>query len=91
MDEVIELAKSLREEIDNLPEIKEYYNLKNLMENDESLKSMRRDIARLQLEGKTEERKNLLEIYNKHPLVNNYNIVKEEAMALLRSIKEAIE
>ena len=37
MDKIIEKAKSLREDIDNLPEVKEYYRLKTLYENDKEL------------------------------------------------------
>lgn len=91
MDKIIEEAKSLREDIDSLPEIKEYYCLKELYENDQTLKQMRRDIARLKNEGKEEERNNLLQIYNSHPLVNNYEIAKEEAERILLVIKNIIQ
>ena len=90
MDKIIEEAKSLRKDIDSLPEIQEYYRLKNLMENDEELARLRTEIARLAKEGKNEERKNLLEVYNSHPLVNNYNIALEEAKLILSSIKDII-
>ena len=90
MDKIIEEAKSLRDDIDSLPEIQEYYRLRNLMENDKELSRLRIDIARLANEGKVEERKNLLEIYNSHPLVNNYNIAMEEAKSILRTIKDII-
>ena len=90
MDKIIEEAKSLRKDIDSLPEIQEYYRLRNLMENDKGLSRLRIEIARLANEGKLEERKNLLEIYNSHPLVNNYNIAMEEAKSILRTIKDII-
>ena len=90
MDKIIKEAKSLRNDIDSLPEIKEYYRLRNLMENDKELSRLRIEIARLANEGKLEERKNLLEIYNSHPLVNNYNIAMEEAKSILRTIKDII-
>ncbi len=90
MDKIIEEAKSLRNDIDSLPEIQEYYRLKELMEKDEELSRLRKEIARLANEGKTEERKNLLAIYNSHPLVNNYNIAMEEAKSILRAIKDII-
>ena len=90
MDKIIEEAKSLRNDIDSLPEIQEYYRLKELIENDKELSRLRIEIARLANEGKTEERKNLLEIYNSHPLVNNYNIAMEEAKSILRAIKDII-
>lgn len=90
MDKIIEEAKSLRNDIDSLPEIKEYYRLRDLMENDKELSRLRIEIARLANEGKLEERKNLLEIYNSHPLVNNYSIAMEEAKSILRTIKDII-
>ena len=90
MDKILEEAKSLRKDIDSLPEIQEYYRLKTLMENDEELRRLRTEIARLAKEGKTEERKNLLAIYNANPLVNNYNVAMEEAKSILRAIKDII-
>lgn len=91
MDEVIEVTKKLKESLLELPEIKEYLKLKDLYEKDESLKQMRRDIARLKNEGKEEERNNLLNIYNNHPLVNNYNLAKEEVKAILQTIRDIIQ
>lgn len=90
MDKILEEAKELRKDIDLLPEIKEYYRLKELLENDEELRVMRGEIARLTSEGKNSERKNLLEIYNNHPLVNNYNLAKEEEQSILLTIKDII-
>lgn len=91
MDEVIEVSKKLKESLLELPEIKEYLKLKDLYEKDESLKQMRRDIARLKNEGKEEERNNLLSIYNNHPLVNNYNLAKEEVKEILQTIRDIIQ
>ncbi len=91
MDEIILKAKELRKDIDNLPEIKEYYRLKILYENDEELRKMRKEIARLSSLHKEEEKKNLLNIYNNHPLVNNYEAAKEEAQKILLTIKNIIE
>lgn len=90
MGKIIKEAKSLRNDIDSLPEIQEYYRLRNLMENDKELSRLRIEIARLANEGKLEERKNLLEIYNSHPLVNNYSVAMEEAKSILRTIKDII-
>jgi len=91
MDEIIEAAKQIREDIDSLPIVQEYYRLKDLYENDKELEELRREIARLTNEGKEEEKKNLLHIYENHPLVNNYNIAKEQVQELLLSIKEIID
>ena len=91
MDKIVEEAKKLREEIDNLPTVQEYYRLKSLYEADEELAKMRKEIARLKSEGKEEERKNLLEVYNNHPLVNNYEAAKQEVESLLLVIRNIIQ
>ena len=91
MDEIIKKAKELKEDINNLPEMKEYLRLKELLEKDEELKQMRLDIARLKLENKEEERKNLINIYNSHPLVNNFYLAQEEIKSILGSIKNILE
>lgn len=91
MNDIIEEAKALREDIDSLPEVKEYYRLKSLFENDICLKQMRENIARLKSEGKEMERNNLLAVYNSHPLVNNYYAAKEEVERILLVIKNIIQ
>ena len=91
MDEILNKAKEIREEVDDLPQVKEYYRLKELYENDDELKRLRGEIARLASEGKNKERKALLEIYNSHPLVSNYNQAKEEVIILLNEIKNILD
>ena len=91
MSDLLEEVKSLRSDIDNLPEVQEYYRLKETYKNDEELQRMRMEIARLKSLGKEEERNNLLEIYNQHPLVVNYEVYKEEVENLLRQIKNIIQ
>ncbi len=91
MDDLLLTAKEIREDIDNLPEVKEYYRLKELFEKDICLKQMRENIARLKAEGKEEERNNLLNAYNSHPLVNNYYLAKEEVEQILLVIKNIIQ
>lgn len=91
MSDLLEEVKFLRSDIDNLPEVQEYYRLKETYENDEELQRMRMEIARLKSLGKEEERNNLLEIYNQHPLVVNYEVYKEEVENLLRQIKNIIQ
>lgn len=91
MDKIIEEAKKLRAGIDNHPVIQEYYRLQALYVKDETLKEMRKDIARLKSLGKEEEASNLLKLYNKNPLVNNYEAAKQEARELLSAIKDIIQ
>ena len=70
--------------------MKEYLNLKHLLENDKELSNMRKDIARLENLGKTKEKEALLNIYNSHPLVANYTSLKKEVSELLKEITEII-
>ena len=91
MDEILTKAKEIREEVDKLPQVKEYYRLKELYEKDDELKRLRGEIARLASEGKNKQRKALLEIYNSHPLVSNYNQAKEEVIILLNEIKNILD
>ena len=91
MDEVIEQAKKVKQELNSLPITKEFLQLKELYENDEELKRMRKDIAYLSSQGKKEEADNLRNIYNSHPLVNNYLLAKEEMKSLLMAIQNILE
>lgn len=91
MDEIIKLTDELRQSLMNLSEIKEFIKLKELYENNQELAEMRLNIARLTKDGKDVEKKNLLDIYNSHPLVVNYNATKEEAYLILETIKNIID
>lgn len=90
MDKVLEEVKNLREEINNLPEVKEYLILKNLIESNEELKNMRQELTRLEYEGKLEEKKNLQEIYDSNPLVINFNLAKDEVKSILETVKDIL-
>ena len=90
MNNIDDILLSLKKEIDDLPLIQEYKSLKEVVENDEELKRMRQEIARLTNEEKYEERDALLEIYNAHPIINNFNQIKEEVKELLSQIKDII-
>ena len=91
MDELINKVKELRNDIDNLPEVKEYYRLAHLYESDKELERLRKEIALLASQKKYEERDNLLKVYNSHPLVVNYTLIKEEVTILLSAIKDIIQ
>lgn len=89
-DLVISLAREVKEELDKLPEIQEYLKLKKLYETDPTLIELRQNIARLESEGKKEEKNNLIEIYNSNPLVVNYLQTKEEVINILDEIKKQL-
>lgn len=90
MTNPIDSAKELRKEIESLPEVQEYLALKKLYENDKELQEMRTNIARLEAENKLEEKKNLLEVYNSHPLVVNFNLLKEDVKSVLSEINDIL-
>lgn len=90
MDKILEKANELSDAIQETPEVKEYLKLKELIEKDEELKELRNNIARLTSENKLEERDNLLKIYNSNPLVNNYEIAKENVKALLKTVADIL-
>jgi len=90
MDKIAQLTDELASDLQELPEIKEFLRLKKLMETNKELADMRSNIARLAQDNKEEEKANLLAIYNSHPLVNNYNIAKEEAARILRTIQNIL-
>ena len=89
-DELEQKLQSLKIELDNSPAIQEYLSLKEVLENNEELKKMRDEIARLTSENKLEERDALLAIYNAHPIVINYEQTREEIVNLLHQIKDIL-
>ena len=91
MNDELELSlEKLKKELDNSPIIQEYLSLKEVLENDQELKSMRDEIARLTNENKLKERDALLNIYNAHPIVSNYELARQEVINLLNQIKDIL-
>ena len=90
MNKTDEALEKLANELNSLPEIKEFLLLKENLEKDEELREMRIEIARLTNEGKKEEHDNLLKVYNSHPLVVNYQVAREELYNLLNQIKDIL-
>ena len=90
MNKTDEALEKLANELNSLPEIKEFLLLKENLENNKELKEMRLEIARLTNEGKKEEHDNLLKVYNSHPLVVNYQVAREELYNLLNQIKDIL-
>lgn len=90
MDKIKELTDKVSTDLHSLPEVQEFLRLKELMASDKELANMRSDIARLTSEKKEEEKNNLIAIYNSHPIVNNYNVVREEVTNILQTIKDIL-
>lgn len=90
MDKIAELTDKVAKDLISLPEVKEFLRLKEIMGSDKDLINMRSEIARLTYEKKEEEKSNILAIYNAHPIVNNYNVVREEVITILRTLKDIL-
>lgn len=90
MDKVLEKAKELRLEIEETDEYKEYLKNKELLEKSEDVIELKHNIANLRAKGKSIEAKNLEELYQKHPLVNNYEASKEALYQLLKTVKSIL-
>ena len=91
MDKVLEKAKELKALIDETLEMKEYLRNKELLENDKDVYELKQNIANLKAQGKMLEAKNLEELYNRHPLVNNFEVSKEALYELLKTIQNIIQ
>ena len=91
MDKVLEKAKELRALIDETPEMKEYLKNKELLENNQDVYELKQNIANLKAQGKLTEAKNLEDIYNTHPLVNNFEASKVALYELLKTIQNIIQ
>ena len=91
MDKVLEKAKELRLAIEETGEYQEYIKNKELLEKSEDVIELKHNIANLRAKGKTQEANNLEGLYNKHPLVNNYEASKEALYQLLKTIESIIK
>ena len=89
-DELEKVLQELKDKLDNNETIQEYLSLKSSLENNKELKDMRSEIARLTNENKLEEKEALINVYNSHPLVVNYNQIREEVISLLSQIKDIL-
>ena len=90
MNDAIELAKELKEEILKEPLIVEYFRIKRLVESNEEINTLKRDIALSKTHHEDELHKELLAKYNSHPLVVNYNTLKEEVNEYLSEISKIV-
>ena len=88
MDKAIELAYELKKEIDALPLFQEYKRIKELVDNSAELKELKQEIAKNSTNPSL--KKKLIDKYNSHPLVVNYNELKNEVKDYLYEICEII-
>ena len=90
MDKTLEIAQELKKELDNLPLFIEYKRVKNLVENSNELEDLKKSIALAKLHHEDEEHKRLLNEYNNHPLIVNYDALKNEVYDYLSQISEIV-
>ena len=86
MNRAIELTYELKKELDSLPLFQEYKRIKNLIDNSEELKELKREIAK----SPKDQKNALLKQYNSHPLVVNYKELENEVSEYLLQICEII-
>ena len=91
MDKVLEKAKELKVAINDTPEMKEYLINKELLENSNDVIELKHNIANLRAKGKLAEANNLQALYDKHPIVVNYEASKEALYELLKTIETLIK
>lgn len=90
MNNPIEEAKKLRDLLLESETVKEYLFLKAQIEFNEELEDMKKQIALATSKENKVLKDELLVKYNAHPLINNFNIVKDELISLLTTIKNII-
>jgi cell fate (sporulation/competence/biofilm development) regulator YlbF (YheA/YmcA/DUF963 family) len=91
MNKIIDSAKELREELLKDELIKEYLRVKQIFENDEEIKDIRFKLVLFKNENKLDEYQKMKEIYDSHPIVRNFFILKEEVSELIKDIVEVLD
>lgn len=103
MDKFEEALNSVKDELYSEPVVVEYFRLKNIIENDDSILSLEKEVRDHQ--KKMCESINNDEIYllekeayeaclkelNSNPIYANFLKVKEEVIILLNEVKEALQ
>lgn len=91
MNEILELSKELKEELDNLPLFKEYKRVEALYLSNNDIIELKKQIVRAKNENRLDDHEKLLKEYNSHPLVENYFSLKEEVMEYLKEVSKVIQ
>ena len=90
MDRVLELTQELKDELDKLPLFQEYKSLRKEIDESSDLQELKKQIVRAKNENRLEDHKKLLQEYNSHPLIVNFNIIEEEVKNYLSQISEIL-
>ena len=90
MSDPIELAKQLKAEIEKDPLIVEYRRVKSLVDSNEEIESLKKEIALAKVHKNDKLHKELLDKYHNHPLIVNYEYLKEEVTGYLSEISKIV-
>ena len=90
MSDSLKRAQELKLEIEKEPLINEYRRIKSLVDNDEEISRLKKEIALAKVNKDDELHKELLNKYHSHPLVNNLEILKEEVNGYLLEISKIV-
>ena len=91
MDNSLEIAEQIKGKILELPEAKEYLRLKNIIENDEEIKSLQEKIISLRKDKKTKEVKVLTDKLNSMPIIINFEAVRDQLADTLKVISNILK
>lgn len=91
MDSGIELAKEISEKIAELPEAKEYLRLKKIIDEDEEINKLQKEIVSLRSEGKNEEATELTTKLNSLPIIVNFEAVRAQLADTLKVISNILK
>lgn len=90
MNNIEEVTSLLKKELDDTPLIKEYKSLKEIISNSEEIKELKKQIIRSKNEGRNSDHTFLLEKYNNHPLIVNFENIKSELNEYLKELVSVI-
>ena len=103
MDKIDSLLKEIKVDMNSLPIVKEYFRLREAIQNDERLSSLDKEIKVHQkkmcsnkdneevLSKEREVYEKLTIEYESDPLIKNYKQVKDEVYALLYEVKGVLD
>jgi len=90
METIESISRKIHDELMTYPEVKEYFRLKKLIEESNELSDLKKQIENSCKTNK-KQFENFKKKYDSHPLIINYNQIKEEVLSLLNEIKGQIK
>lgn len=91
MDNPIELAEKIKDKIYDLPEAKEYLRLKKIIDEDEEINKLQKEIVLLRSDGKAEEANALTKRLNAMPIIVNFEAVRAQLADTLKVISNIVK